>query len=69
MIIRFKSRLEGIDWIAENAKSEGHFEILREQLMFNFIYTNVYFLDLSEVIGEVALLDIQSPDPDNPFEA
>lgn len=63
MIVRFKDRIEAISWIVEHAENEGHFEILREQLLFNFIYTEVYFLDMGEVIGEVLLLN------DNPFEA
>ncbi len=53
----FKSRLEAIEWIAEYAKDEGQFEVLREQLMFNFIYHNTYFLDIPEREGEVLMLD------------
>ena len=53
----FRNRLEGIDWIAANVEDEGQFEVLREQLNFNFIYTGRYFLDIGESIQEIALLD------------
>ncbi len=52
----FKNRLEGIDWIAANVEDEGQFEVLREQLNFNFIYTGKYFLEIDESIKEVVLL-------------
>ena len=52
----FKNRLEAIDWIAENAEDEGQFEVLREQLNFNFIYTGKYFVDTDGQIMEVVLL-------------
>ena len=55
----FKSQLEAIDWIAENAKNETHFEILREELNFNRIYTQELFINLSMVNIEVALLDLR----------
>ena len=53
----FQNRLEAIDWIANYAKNEGQFEVLREQLNFNYIYTQKYFLDLSESAGEIVLFD------------
>jgi len=55
--IHFDNMLEAIDWIAEYAEDEGQFEVLREQVNFNFIYTGTYFLDLSKPISEVALFD------------
>ena len=33
---RFENRLQAINWIARYSKNEGQFEILREQLNFNF---------------------------------
>jgi hypothetical protein len=45
----FKNRLAAIDWIAANAKNEDQFEELREQLEFNYIYYQIYFVDLSEL--------------------
>jgi hypothetical protein len=45
----FKNRLAAIDWIAANAKNEDQFETLREQLEFNYIYYQIYFVDLSEL--------------------
>ncbi len=53
----FKSRLEAIDWIANYSEDEGTFEVLREQLNFNFIYATRYFLKLPEQKFEVVLLD------------
>ena len=41
----FNSHLEAINWIAQQAKTESHFEILREELIFNHIYTGEYFLE------------------------
>ncbi|MCO6479482.1 MAG: hypothetical protein J5I94_22800 [Phaeodactylibacter sp.] len=57
MKIRFKDRLEAVEWIADFVENEGQFEVLREQLHFNFIYEGVYFLDIEEEIGEVVSLD------------
>lgn len=59
--IRFQNRLEAIDWIAAFARDEGQFEVLREQLNFNFIYSGTYFLDLDEEIGEVVSLGDSTP--------
>jgi len=53
----FVNRLEAINWIAENAEDEGKFEVLREQLNFNFIYTETFFIDLDKPIDEVVLID------------
>lgn len=55
--IHFDTILEAIDWIADYAEDEGQFEVLREQLNYNYIYTETYFLDLSKPISEVALFD------------
>jgi len=52
----FENRYEAIEWIANYAKDEGKFEVLREQLMFNHLYTGKYFLDLSKKIGEVVMM-------------
>ena len=46
MTVTFNSNLEGVDWIANYARDEYQFEILREQLLFNYIYSNHYFLIL-----------------------
>ncbi|MDH3651783.1 MAG: hypothetical protein OEQ53_19015 [Saprospiraceae bacterium] len=42
----FKSHLAGIQWISDNAQNEAHFEILREELTFNHIYTEEYFVHM-----------------------
>jgi hypothetical protein len=57
MKVTFENRMEAIDWIAAYAEDEGQFEVLREQLNFNYIYTQSYFLDLSDPIAEVVLND------------
>ena len=53
----FANRLEAIDWIAGAAEDEGQFEVLREQLNYNYIYTQSYFLKLDGDLPEVAMLD------------
>ena len=57
MKVKFKTRMEGIDWIAENAKDEGQFEVWREQLNFNHIYTGKFFIKVSKRSGSVIWLD------------
>ncbi len=57
MKIRFKNRLEAVEWIADYVENEGQFEVLREQLNFNYIYESTYFLNIEENIGEVVSLD------------
>ena len=59
----FTTRLEAIDWIAAFVQNEGQFEVLREQLNFNFIYFSEYFLELSkdEHLNEVVTLDQSKP--------
>ena len=44
----FKNRLEAIDWIARTAESEAQFEVWREQLTFNHIYHQSWFLELDD---------------------
>jgi len=55
----FETRLEAIDWIAAQAKNEGQFEAMREKLLFNFIYSGVYFIDPDELLEDVVLRDDQ----------
>ena len=54
---QFRNRMEAIDWIANYVEDEGQFEVLRENLNFNFIYSGKYYLDLSQPIGEVVITD------------
>ena len=61
MKIKFNSRLDAIDWIANYAEDEGKFEVLREQLNYHFIYFGDYTLDLCSPLHEVALLDQTKP--------
>jgi len=55
--IFFKTRLEAVEWIAAVAQDEGLFEVMRENLMFNYIYTGKYFLDMSQPVAEVVMID------------
>ncbi|MEM6379989.1 MAG: hypothetical protein AAF705_17470 [Bacteroidota bacterium] len=59
MKIKFENRLEAIEWIANFAKDEGQFEVLREQLNYNHIYSGTFYLDLKEANTEVVLLDVK----------
>ena len=44
----FQNRLEAIDWIANKAQNEGQFEVWREQLTFNHIYSKTLYLEVNE---------------------
>ena len=57
MKINFQNQLEAIDWIATFAEDEGQFEVLREQLMYNYLHTGTHFLEITDEIPEVVLLD------------
>ena len=48
--------MEAIDWIADKSENEGQFEVMREQMNYNYIYTRKYFVQLDEVQMEVVLL-------------
>ena len=54
----FQNRIAAINWIANFVDNEGQFEVLREQLTFNYIYSNSYFLNIvkKENLAEVILL-------------
>lgn len=56
----FENRMEAIDWIANNAEDEGQFEVLREQLNYNFIYTRHFFVITDDAQMEVVMLDIKN---------
>ena len=51
---KFEDRLEAIQWIAEFARSEGEFEVLREELTFNLIYHQEYFISVRHLNGVLA---------------
>lgn len=53
---QFENRLSAIDWIANHVEDEGQFEVMREQLNFNFIYTGTFYIELSKDRAEVVLL-------------
>lgn len=48
MIITFTNQLQGINWIANKVENEDQFEVLREEMLFNYIYSGYYFLDTSK---------------------
>lgn len=62
MKISFKNRMHAIEWIAEHARDEGHFEVLREQLNYNHIYTGAFYIELSQPAAEVILLGADPED-------
>ncbi len=53
----FKTHLEAIEWISEYAQNEAHFEILREELTFNFIYTDQHFIHLALLERDIVWLE------------
>lgn len=60
---KFQNRIEAVDWIASYVENEGQFEVLREQLNFNFIYSGLLFLniDLEKDLAEVEILRKENP--------
>jgi len=56
---QFKNRINAINWIANYVENKGQFEVLREQLNFNYIYNGTYFLEINEQkkLMEVILLN------------
>ncbi len=56
MTKQFESRLEAINWIADYVEDEGQFEVMREKLNFNFIYSGRYFLKVPASIAEVVMV-------------
>ncbi len=53
----FQTSLEATEWIAAHAENEGQFEAMREQLLFNFIYSEIYYLDTDSILEDVVMLD------------
>ena len=44
----FTSRLEAINWLADYAENEAQFEVLREELQFNYIYSGIFYVDIDK---------------------
>lgn len=57
MKVTFDSRLEAIDWIAQNVADEKSFESLREQLNYNFIYNGEFYVNFDEDNPEIDIRD------------
>ncbi len=55
MKVSFDSRLEAIDWIAQNVEDEKSFESLREQLNYNFIYKGEFYVNFDDNNPEIDL--------------
>ena len=55
MKVSFDSRLEAIDWIAQNVEDEKSFESLREQLNYNFIYKGEFYVNFDDDNPEIDL--------------
>ena len=55
----FENRLDAINWIADNVENEAQFEVFREQLNFNYIYHQAWFLEIDEeqLMAEIVWLD------------
>jgi len=60
----FENRLEAINWIADFVENEGQFEMLREKLNYNFIYTGELYLEIDE---DEVLPEVMGLDEDNRF--
>ncbi|MFK8008109.1 MAG: hypothetical protein AB8H03_17255 [Saprospiraceae bacterium] len=57
----FQKRLDAIDWIATHAKNEGQFEVLREQLNFNYIYHFKFFVVINEDTNTSEVIIMKKP--------
>ena len=55
---QFHTRLGAIDWLASFSSNEHQFESLREQLLYNHLYTGELFVQLNkeEALPEVIWL-------------
>ncbi len=50
MNVTFETHLDAIYWIASHVEDENQFEELREELLFNYIFTRLHFLELDSAI-------------------
>ncbi len=57
----FQKRLDAIDWIANYARNEGQFEVLREQLNFNYIYNFKYYVVINEETNSSEVIIMKKP--------
>lgn len=58
----FQTRLEATDWIAARAENEGQFEAMREKVLFNFIYSGIYYIDSDTILEDVVMIDDEGED-------
>jgi len=58
----FQTRLEATDWIAARAENEGQFEAMREKVLFNFIYSGIYYIDPDTILEDVVMIDDEGED-------
>ena len=57
----FQKRLDAIDWIAKYARNEGQFEVLREQLNFNYIFNFKYYVVINEDTNSSEVIIMKKP--------
>jgi len=57
----FQKRLEAIDWIAKYSRNEGQFEVMREQLNFNYIYNFKFFVVINEGTNSAEVIIMKKP--------
>ena len=43
----FTTHMEAINWLSDHSRNEAHFEIMREELKYNYIASGHYFVDAS----------------------
>lgn len=55
----FQNRLTATEWIADYVENEAQYEVLREQLNFNYIYSNTWYIEFDEEspMAEIVWLD------------
>ncbi len=55
----FENRFAAVNWIADYVENEAQYEVLREQLNFNYIYEKIWFLEIDEEqpMAEIIWLD------------
>lgn len=43
----FNNHMEAMNWLSDHSRNEAHFEIMREELKYNFVDSGEYFVDTS----------------------
>ncbi len=53
----FKTKIEAVDWIAQQVDNEGQFEVAREEMNMNFIKMGKIIVNLDAGDKEVVTFD------------